>query len=139
MAGVRDIIWLLVVSVFSGPAGLGGSAGLAAFTKSCGVSCPCDGADREDHEGEAERQVEAEPCDDDLDADSGHDAGKPCEGECPDDCPNCGCGLGVAMAVLSRPVTSGATPCTSARMSAPVDPPSSGACDGVFRPPRLLT
>lgn len=131
-------VWLLVVCVFFGPAGLGGSS-FAAASKTCGVSCPCDEAGHGDHADEREEHAEAAPCDDDAAADSDHDDGDPCGDECPDDCPNCGCCLGVAMAVLPRPVTSSAAGCTSARVPGPVDAPASGACTGVFRPPRSLT
>ena len=131
-------LWLLVVSVFLGPAGLGGSA-FASGAKTCGVSCPCDEAGHDDHADEHDEHAEAEPCDDEAAADSDHNSGEPCKDECPDDCPNCGCCLGIAMAVLPLPVTSSAVGCTSARTIAPVDAPASGACTGVFRPPRSLT
>ncbi len=130
--------WLLTVSVFFGPAGLGGPTGFAATSKSCDVSCPCDEAVHDDHAGDDDEQAEAEPCDDDG-ADSEHDDGDPCEDECPDDCPSCGCCLGIAMAVLPLPVTSSAATWSSVRMLAPVDVRASGARAGVFRPPRSLT
>lgn len=129
-------LWLLVVSVFFGPAGLGGSAAFASASvaKPCGVSCPCDDAAHDRQPGDHE-----EHADDDDGAHAGQDDGEPCKDECPDDCPNCGCCLGVAMAVLPLPVTSGATACASARVLSPVDSPANGACTGVFRPPRSLT
>ncbi|MCX4242581.1 hypothetical protein [Paraliomyxa miuraensis] len=132
--------WLLVVCVFFGPAGLGGSAAFAAVTKPCGISCPCDevvgdaDADPGDEPGEAApRRDTDEPIDDDPSDD------EPGEDECPDDCPSCGCCLGVAMAVLSFPATSFTTSCSSLRALAPVDAPASGAQTGVFRPPRSST
>ena len=147
MRSTRDIIdalrvaavWLLVVSVFFGPAGLGGSTGFAASSKSCGASCPCDDAAVDDHEGDHAEHAEADPCDDDVHADSEHDDGDPCKDECPDDCPNCRCCPGIAMAVLPLPVASSTATCTSSRMLAPIDAPASGACTDVFRPPRSLT
>jgi len=133
-------LWLLVVSVFFGPAGLGGSAAFASANKTCGVSCPCDEAAHDDHADDHDDHAEAEACDDDAAADSEHgDDGDPCKDECPDDCPNCGCCLGIAMAVLPLPVTSSRATCTSARVLAPTDAPASGAGSGVFRPPRSLT
>ena len=134
-------LWLLVVSVFFGPAGLGGSAAFASANKTCGVSCPCDDAghddraDEHDEHDEHYEHAEADPCDDEAAADSDHDDGDPCK----DDCPNCGCCLGIAMAVLPLQVTSSRSTCTSARMLAPTDAPASGAGSGVFRPPRSLT
>lgn len=153
MPGARPILhalrvaasWLLVVSVFFGPAGLGGSAAFAASAKPCGVSCPCDDAAPADehageHAGEHEEHADPGPCDDDDGhAEPEHEAGDPCQDECPDDCPHCGCCLGVAMAVLSLPVISLPVSCCSARTLAPADTPASGACTGVFRPPRLPT
>lgn len=132
-------LWLLVVSVFFGPAGLGGSAAFASASKTCGVSCPCDEAGHDDHGDEHDDHADADPCSDDGAADADHDDGDPCKDECPDDCPNCGCCLGVAMVVLPLPVTSSRATCTSARMLAPIDAPASGAGSGVFRPPRSLT
>jgi len=131
-------LWLLVVSVSFGPAGLGGSAAFASAHKTCGVSCPCDEAAQDGHADEHDEHAEANP-DDDAAADSEHgDDGDPCKDECPDDCPNCGCCLGIAMAVLPLPVASSKATCTSARMLAPTDAPASGADRGVFRPPRSL-
>ena len=132
-------LWLLVVSVFFGPAGLGGSTGFAATLQTCGASCPCDDAVHDDHVGDHEEHAEADPCDEDVGRDSEHDDGDPCEDECPEDCPNCGCCLGITMAVLPLPVSSSAPSCTSVRMLAPADAPASGTCSGVFRPPRTLT
>lgn len=131
---------LLVVSVCFGPGGLGGSAAFASANTPCGVSCPCDEAGHDDHENEQkDDHADADPCDDDVGADPEHgDDGDPCKDECPDDCPNCGCSLGVAMAVLPLPVISRSVGHSSARMLAPVDVPGSGACTAVFRPPRLL-
>jgi hypothetical protein len=134
-------VWSLVVAVLFGPAGLGGSAALAS-SKTCGASCPCDEAVHGDNDGTHEQHVEDDPCDDLCDDDrahAGHADGEPCEDECPDDCSNCGCCLGIAMAVLSKPVTSSATSCASARMLSPVDAPANGARTGIFRPPRSLT
>ena len=131
-------MWLLVVSVFIGPAGLGGSAAWASSSKTCGASPPCDEAVHDGNDGAREQHPEADPCDDDG-AHAGRDDGEPCKDECPDDCPSCGCCLGVAMAVLPVPVTSSVTSWATARVLSPVDAPASGACTGVFRPPRSLT
>lgn len=134
----RVALWLLVVSVFLGPAGLGGSIAFASPSRTCGVSCPCDDEVGDPHAGDHEEHAGADPCDDEGDADSEHQGSDPCQDDCPDECPNCGCCLGVAMAVLPLSVTSGAVTSASARMFAPVDAPASGACTGVFRPPRSL-
>lgn len=127
-------LWLLVVCVFLGPAGLGGSVGFASTSRTCGVCCPCDDEVRDPHEEPAS----AAPCDDDGDADSEHQGTDPCRDDCPDDCPNCGCCVGVAMAVLPLSVTSSAVSSAPARTLAPVDAPASGASTGIFRPPRSL-
>ncbi len=142
MPGIRTILdvlrvaalWLLIVSVTVGPVV---PSVFASAAKTCGVSCPCDEA-HDDHAGGHDDHAEADPCDDDAAPDSDHDDGDPCKGECPDDCPNCGCCLGIAMAVLPLPVTSSGATCTSARMHTPIDAPPSGAASGVFRPPRSL-
>lgn len=133
----RVALWLLVVCVFLGPAGLGGSVAFASPSRTCGVSCPCDeGGDP--HAGDHDEHAGADPCDDDGDAGPEHQGNDPCQDDCPNDCPNCGCCLGVAMAVLPLSVTSSAVTSASARMFAPVDAPASSACTGVFRPPRSL-
>lgn len=131
-------LWLLVVSVLLGPAGLGSSVAFTSPSRTCGVSCPCDDEVRDSHAGDHEEHAGADPCDDDGGEDSEHQGSEPCQDDCPDDCPNCGCCLGVAMAVLPLSVTSSAVTSASARMFAPVDAPASGACTGVFRPPRSL-
>ncbi len=133
-------LWLLVMSLFFGPAGLGGSAAFASANETCGVSCPCDAAAPEDDAGDPADHAEADPSGDEAAADSERgDEDTPCKDECPDDCPHCGCCPGIAMAVLPLPVTSSRATCTSARMLAPLDAPASGAGSGVFRPPRSLT
>jgi hypothetical protein len=132
-------LWLLVVSVFFGPAGLGGSTGFAATSKTCGASCPCDETVHDDRAGDLEEHAEVDPCEDDVEGDSEHDDGDTCKDECPEDCPNCRCCLGMAMAVFPLSVTSSTAICTSARMLAPVGAPASGTFTGVFRPPRSLT
>ena len=127
--------WLLMVSVFFGPAGLGGST-FASASETCGASCPCDEAAHDPH---ANERAKADPCGNDAAANLDHDDSEPCKNDCPDDCPSCGCCVGIAMAVLPLAATSGAVRCTSARMLSPVDATASGACAGVFRPPRFLT
>ncbi|MBK8481691.1 MAG: hypothetical protein IPL40_11010 [Proteobacteria bacterium] len=114
---------LLAVGVFFGPAGLGGSPGFVASSSTCGLSCPCVEAAQVERAGD---RVEAAA------ADSGEDA-------CPGDCPQCGCCLGLAMAVLPLPLTSSAVGWTAARRLAPIDAPASGAGAAVFRPPRSLS
>jgi hypothetical protein len=131
-------LWLLVVCVFLGPAGLGGSIAFASPSRTCAVSCPCDEEVRDPHAGDHEEHADAEPCDDDGDADSEHQGSDPCQDDCPDDCPNCGCCLGVAMAVLPLSVASSAVTSAPARTLAPIDAPASGSSTGVFRPPRSL-
>ena len=121
-------MWLLVVFVLLGSAGFGGSGALAGASMTCGVSCPCEEAVHDVHTGEHEEHAEADRSDDAR-----------CQDECPDDCPKCGCCLGVAMAVISLPMTSSAASCPSARNFAAVDASASRACGGVFRPPRSLT
>lgn len=133
--------WLLVVCVFFGPAGLGGAEALANTLQPCGISCPCDetaSADHpEDHDGcDCNGEIGSTPPSEGVDD---HDHGAPCQDDCSDDCPNCGCCLGVALAVLPVPMTSTIAPSKSlARMNAPADAPGNGARTGVFRPPRPL-
>lgn len=110
-------IWLLMVSVLFGPAGLGGS--------SASDSCPCD----DDHD-------EA-PCGEGSPEE--HDAETPVDDECPEDCPSCSCGPGVAMTMSASMLPSGAPPSSPEPMSARSDAPSSGVRSGVFRPPRSLS
>jgi hypothetical protein len=135
---------LLMVSVFFGPAGLRGPTAFASASKTCGVSCPCDEAVHDGHEGDAgdhEQHANTDRGDDDRVGGSGHEDDEPCQDQCPDNCPNCGCCLGIGMAVLPLPLpmTSTAIPCASTLMLAPMDAPANGACSGVFRPPRSLT
>lgn len=134
MFPVRDILsavrlgawWLLVVSVFLGPAGLSGSVALtsASAATSCGAFCPCDeGVD--DHEssddaGETEH------------ADNG-----PCRDGCPDGCPNCDCCRGAAMAIFPVALASSAASWVSERRFSPPSVTANGSGIGVFRPPRV--
>lgn len=141
MSCARDIfralriaaVWLLVMSVLFGPVGLGASSGLAAAS-SCGSSCPCDEALHDSHiEHDDGASCSGE------DEQGNHDESAPCEDQCPDDCPNCGCRVGVAMAVLPYAVPSHVALCSSALVLAPVDIPASVARTGIFRPPRALS
>ena len=163
MVRVRDIsralklaaLWLLVVSVFLGPAALGRSVAFASVsaTSACGVSCPCDEAVSDHHPRAQEERTKAAPCNPEGDpegdhegdhegdsrAGSDHDAGEPCQDECPEDCPDCSCCLGVALAVLPLALTSSVTSCASERMLSPAGVLANGSCTGVFRPPRSVT
>lgn len=134
-------LWLLVVSVFFGPAGLGGSLAFASGSKTCGASCPCDKASHDDCvDDQDEHAVAPDPCtpEQKAEAEAKSDS-PPCEDQCPDDCPNCGCCHGVAMAVLPLPIPSAPLPSTPVRMMAPPDAAAIGARTAVFRPPRPLT
>jgi hypothetical protein len=145
MIQARDILsalrttalWLLALSVFFGPAGLGGSSAFAFASKTCSASCPCDEALQDDHI-DNEHSDAPGLCTDEDQAD-GHEDSSPCEHECPDNCPNCSCGLGVAMAVIPLTMPSTSLPSTAVRMLAPPDAPGSRARSGVFRPPRTLS
>lgn len=147
MLSVRDIpstsrmaaLWLLVVSVLLGPAGLGSSVAFASPSKTCGVSCPCDDGARDAHAGDHDEHAAADPCDDDGGADSRHLGSEPRPDDCPDDCHDCGCCLAVAMALLPVSVTWRAVTSASARTLAPIDAPAAGALTSLFRPPRPLT
>ena len=147
MLKTRDIIdslrgvavWLLVVSVLFGPAGLGASAALAAASKTCGVSCPCDEAGHDDHIDVHGEGADANPCAGEHATEPVHDVGDPCNDECPEDCPDCGCCLGAAMPMILVPAAPGGRPSMSARTGAKVDSPASGVCAAFFRPPRSLT
>lgn len=148
MPSMRDIVatlrvaalWLLLVPVLLGPVGLGGSAASPFASASCGVSCPCEGAEHRDDgdaDGDAEHHADAhadaDACDD---GDAEHRDDEPCDDECPEDCPNCGCCLGAAVAVLPLPVSWHATSGIAARACATAEQAAVGACVGVFRPPR---
>lgn len=151
MPTARDIIdgaraaalWLLVGLVFLGPAGLGGSAGFAATASACGSSCPCDAAPEEhadshssDHGGERDEHAACERSGADGDTCAEHGDDEPCRDQCPEDCPNCGCCLGVAMAVLTLPATSSSTACTRAPTLTSGHALTNGAHTDIFRPPR---
>src|SRR5690606_32874716 len=87
--------WLLVLCMVAGSAGPDASWAFADGSKPCGAACPCDQAE---HEEQGSTHAEH--------AESRHDADDPCEDQCPEDCPNCGCGLGVAAAVMNISVQS---------------------------------
>ncbi len=132
----RVALWLLVMSLFFGPAGLHGSIAFASASKACGVSCPCDEGSQEDNAEDQHDDAEAGSCADG--AASGHENGSPCEEDCPDDCPNCSCWVGAAMAVLPLSLPTASLPSLPLRVLAPLEAPVSGAGSGVFRPPRAL-
>lgn len=132
-------LWLLAVCVLLGPSASGVSAAFAAGSETCGVSCPCDEAALDDHAEEQHEQAGACECDDEESGGSQHDEGDPCEDGCPDDCPNCHCCLGIGMAILPFPLTSGTVTCTAAAMPVLIEVLASGTHTGVFRPPRSLT
>lgn len=138
-------LWLLVASMFVGPAGLGGSWA-SAGGEACGILCPChEESHDERHEaaGEPDEQADGALCSNDYCSEDDEAApsqqGEPCGDECPDDCPNCGCYRGVAIAALSLPLISSTARSTAARMLAPVETPAVGDRKSVFRPPRSLT
>jgi hypothetical protein len=130
-------VWLLVVSVFFGPAGLGGSFAFAVASKPCGVLCPCDAAAHGGHAAEHDELAD-DPCAHHHDADSEHEDSAPCEDECPDGCPDCRCCLDVAMAVIQLELPTNPPSSASARTLAPTDASPSGAGTDVFRRPRSL-
>ncbi len=132
-------LWLLVVSVFFGPIGLGSTAAFPPAPKAGGVSCPCETDEHDRHAGEHRGHPDADPCDDSRETNSGHDEGDPCQDECPDDCPKCNCCLGAAMAVLPLSQPSSADACASSDLLEPMDVPPSGFLTNVFRPPRSLS
>jgi hypothetical protein len=161
MSRARDIVpvlrraaaSLLAVCVLLGPAGLGGTPAFAAAARACGASCPCDedggeahvedGAERRGHVGDDDpSQLEAAAGDGEPAADSEHAAGSepagadPSEDACPDDCPSCGCGFGVALAVVPLGLPTALRSFRAAHGLARRDAPASGAGSGVFRPPK---
>jgi hypothetical protein len=127
MPRVRDIlsalravaVWLLVVFVFMGPAGLGTAS--AFGSQACSDSCPCDDSQGADHE---------DGCDDE--AADGHDDGKPPDEGCPEDC-SCNPGVALTMVALMMPTT---PPSSPDLMLAPSDAAAIGTGTVVFRPPR---
>lgn len=117
-------MWLLIVSVLLGPAGLAGSASFARSLE-CGA-CPCDEetADQDEDECSGDSATHQEHSSDD---------------ECPPECPDCHCYIHAAQAVLaaSTRLTAAVQP-SDTRTSMAAAPPGSGVLDGVFRPPRSL-
>jgi hypothetical protein len=128
--------WLLLLCLFLGPAGIGGSAMAAAALQTSGAPCPCEGEAHHGHEAGHEEHAEADPCDNESERDFRQGDSEPCQDGCPDGCPDCGCCVGIAMAVVLLPAASGAPAWTSARWVAPVIEPARGARSRVFRPPR---
>lgn len=131
MPRVRDIlsalrtaaVWLLVMFVFVGPAGLGAAS--ASGSEACSDSCPCDEPQPADHD---------DGCDEELD---GHDdEGTPPDDECPEDCPSCGCNSGVALTMVALTMPTTAPPSSPDLMLPPPDAAATGMGTGVFRPPR---
>lgn len=123
-------VWLLMVSVFFGPAGLAASS--ASGPKACEVSCPCDEAEQDEHDEQDEHSDE-DPCD--GEAADGHEDDE----ECPEDCPSCGCGAGAAMTMVALTLQGTSLPSSSDLTLAQSDSFSSGVRSGVFRPPRALS
>lgn len=129
MLSVRDIlsalraaaVWLLVVSVFLGPAGIGSASAIGV--EACGVLCPCDEA------------READPCDDEEATHEHEHEGEAPDETCFNDCS--GCTPGVTLATAAMLVT--AAPASAPDLAlAPSDAPTTGVYTGVFRPPRSL-
>jgi hypothetical protein len=128
MRTIRDIasalraaaVWLLVMSVFFGPAGNGAASAFGVDAKPCADSCPCD----------EPQEAEHDDCDDE-----GHDGETPADDECPEDCRGCSCAPALALTLVAWAVP--ASPLSSpALASAPSDAASTGVGTGVFRPPR---
>ena len=130
-------VWLLVVSVFLGPVGIGAASASSVGSKACGVLCPCDDEPRQaDHHDDCDEQsaVDVDPCADDEAAHE-HDGGSPDDQACFDECS--GCAPGVALATAA--VLLAAAPASSPELAlTPSDAQAAGVCTGVFRPPRSL-
>jgi hypothetical protein len=116
-------VWLLVVSVFFGPMGLGASFAFAADSKTCDASGACDDAAHVDPAVVGD----------------GNDTGAPNKEDCPDDCPECSCcpGLIVGLSPFVLPFLPDTN--SSFNLFAPPDACFNGDIQGVYRPPRSLT
>lgn len=121
-------LWLLVVSVLTGPLGVGASVASAAM-KTCGASCPCDEAQHAEYvdDGcEASREIA-----------QGDET--PCDDECPNDCPDCNCCPGLMVGLVPVVVPGLPISASSLKLLTPPDAPAYGDVSRVFRPPRSLT
>jgi hypothetical protein len=125
-------LWLLLVSVFASPFGLGASAA-SAGKKACGVSCPCAEAEQAQEEAHSDdccgnRQKAASPDE------------TPCDDACPDDCTDCKCCPGLMVGLIPIVIAAG-LPDTlpSSKLLPPLDVPANGYDSGIFRPPRSLS
>ena len=155
MSRARDIVpvlrraaaSLLAVCVWLGPAGVGGTPAFAAAARACGASCPCDedggeahvedGNEHGGHVGDDDpAQIEGAAGDGEPAADPKPAGDDPSEDACPDDCPSCGCGFGVALAVIPLGLPTALRSFRAAHGLARRDAPASGAGSGVFRPPK---
>lgn len=119
-------LFLLILPVLLGPAGLGGAAAFAMYEE-CGADCPCDDETTGAAEARSGSDTSASPAD-----------RLPDDG-CPRDCGDCACCVHALHAVLGLPVAAAVTTRTSsAGLTSQSDPPHTGVLDGVFRPPRAL-
>lgn len=142
MPPVRDIlsalraaaVWLVVVSVFLGPAGLGSVSGSAIVANACGVLCPCDEPQQAEHDDDHDEHGSVDPCADEEEAAHEHEGESPDEA-CFDDCSGCAPGVTLATAAVLVVASLASSPELAL---APSDAPTTGVCTGVFRPPRSL-
>ena len=126
-------VYLLMVAVCLGPAGVLGATPLAAVSKGCSsASCPCD-----EHPEDSSEHADGEQVAADHEANPGHEDCSPSD-ECPDDCPDCRCSVGASLAVIPLSLTSALLTSTSVQLLTPIATPAGGAAVAVFRPPRSV-
>lgn len=136
LGAMRTIaVWLLVMSVFLGPVGIGSASASAVGSKACGILCPCDEPQQADHDDDCDEQSTVDPCADEEAAHE-HDGGSPDDQACFDECSGCAPGVALATAAVLLAAAAPASPPDLAL--APSDAPAAGVCTGVFRPPRSL-
>jgi len=128
-------VWLLVVSVFLGPVGIGSASASTVGSKACGVLCPCDDEPQQaDHHDDCDEQSTVDPCADEEAAHE-HDGESPDGEACFDECSGCAPGVALATAAVLLAAAHASAPDLAL---APSDAPAAGVCIGVFRPPRSL-
>jgi hypothetical protein len=146
MPSVRDIlsalraaaVWLLVVSVFLGPAGIGSVSASAIGADACGVLCPCEEPQRAEQDDEHDGSVNSlgaryrpsNSCADEEESAHEHDGESPDE-TCFDDCSGCAPGVTLATGAVLVVASLASSPELALE---PSDAPTTGVCTGVFRP-----
>lgn len=143
-------VGVLVLSVFFGPAVLGGTAFADA---GCHVSC-CDEAPSQATRFAKSTPVEPDTCcpnaiafkqvrassPSSLTSEYSEDSEDPAsEQECPEDCPGCDLGLSFALAMSPSLLANVVLLTSETCVVAPREMPASGTYASIYRPPRSLS